>query len=81
MYIYYTTIICIYFIQQVPKNENKKKGWHILKTELYENANWQTKFLLLFIIEETEIIGYFDNIVSHFKVLFGVKYITRQYYI
>ena len=56
-------------------------GWHILKTELYENANWQIKFLLLFVNEKTEIIGYFNNIVSHYKVLFGVKYITRQYYI
>lgn len=57
------------------------RGWHILKVELYENANWQTKFLLFFISEDFEIFGYYNNVVSHFKVLFGVKYIKRQYYI
>lgn len=52
-----------------------------MKVELYKNANLLTRFLLLFVIEKTEIVGYFNNIVSHFKILFGVKYIIRQYYI
>ena len=72
MYIFYTANI---------KKLTLNKGWHILKVELYENANWKTKLLLLFIIEKWEIIGLFNNIVVQYKILFGVKYITRQYYI
>ena len=71
MYIFYTA--------SIKKTKIKKGGGHILKIELYENANWQTKFLLLFVNEKTQIIGYSNNIVSHYKILFGVKYIIRKY--
>lgn len=62
-----------------------------MKVELYENANLLTKFLLLFVIEKMKIKSVYDTknndskynyiTVVQFKVLFGVKYITRQYYI
>ena len=62
-----------------------------MKIELYKNTNLLTRFLLLFISEKTIIKNvyndrmiyykYNDTIVVHFKVLFGIKYIIRQYYI
>ena len=62
-----------------------------MKIELYKNANLLTRFLLLFIIEKTEMKNVYNDkmvyfkysniTVVHFKVLRGVKYITRQYYV
>ena len=81
MYIYYTIIRCIYFIHQNEKNENKKRGWHILKIEQYENANKLQKFLLLFTKENVEFKARDITKVTHYRVLFGVRYITKEYWI
>jgi hypothetical protein len=72
MYIFYTANI---------KKLTLNRGWHILKVKLYENANLLTKLLLLFVNEETKITFGYYPIVTHFKVLFGVKYILKQYYL
>ena len=72
MYIFYTASI---------KKTKIKKGWHILKIEQYENANKLQKFLLQFKRENVEFRAGVITKATHYRVLFGVKYITKQYYI
>ena len=70
MYIFYTAST---------KKTKIKKGWHILKIEQYKNANKLQKFLLLFKKENVEFRAGVTTKATHYRVLFGVKYITRQY--
>ena len=52
-----------------------------MKIEQYENANKLQKFLLLFTKENVEFRAGDLARATHYRVLFGVKYITREYYI
>ena len=52
-----------------------------MKIEQYENANKLQKFLLLFTKENVEFRAGVLARATHYRVLFGVKYITREYYI
>ena len=52
-----------------------------MKIEQYENANKLQKFLLLFTKENVEFrVGVLAR-ATHYRVLFGVRYITKEYYI
>ena len=72
MYIFYTAST---------KKTKIKKGWHILKIEQYKNANKLQKFLLLFTKENVEFRAGVTARATHYRVLFGVRYITKEYWI
>ena len=50
-----------------------------MKIELYKNANKLQKFLLLFKKENVEFRAGDLTRATHYRVLFGVKYITKEY--
>lgn len=52
-----------------------------MKIEQYENANKLQKFLLLFTKENVEFKARNITKVTHYRVLFGVRYITKEYWI
>ena len=52
-----------------------------MKIEQYENANKLQKFLLLFTKENVEFRAGNLARATHYKDLFGVRYIIKQYYI
>ena len=52
-----------------------------MKIEHYKNANKLQKFLLLFTKENVEFKARDITKVTHYRVLFGVRYVIKQYYI
>ena len=52
-----------------------------MKIEKYENANKLQKFLLQFKRENVEFRAGVTARATHYRVLFGVRYITKEYYI
>ena len=52
-----------------------------MKIEQYKNANKLQKFLLLFTKENVEFRAGDLTKVTHYRVLFRVKYITKEYWI
>ena len=52
-----------------------------MKIEQYENANKLQKFLLQFKRENVEFRAGVITKATHYRVLFGVKYITKEYWV
>lgn len=52
-----------------------------MKIEHYKNANKLQKFLLQFKRENVEFKAGDITKVTHYRVLFGVRYITKEYWI
>ena len=52
-----------------------------MKIEQYKNANNLQKFLILFKKENVEFRAGVTTKATHYKVLFGIKYITKEYWI
>ena len=52
-----------------------------MKIEQYENANKLQKFLLLFTKENVEFKARDIAKATHYRVLFGTRYITKEYWI
>ena len=52
-----------------------------MKIEQYKNANKLQKFLLLFKKENVEFRAGVTTKATHYRVLFGVRYIIKEYYI